>query len=141
MRNNLEIDYVKQLLSKRYAIIKIAGVGGMSVVFKAKHLQLDRIVALKVLYPQLNNDWDIVNRFYQEIKIGATLNHPNILKIHYGGQLGDLHFMEMDFLKGETLFDRIHRNGKISQKTTIHYALATISALAHIPTWHCSSRY
>ena len=130
--NNLDINYVQHLFSKRYAIIELAGRGGMSWVFKARHLQLNRIVALKILNPQLNSDWDIVNRFYQEIKIGATLNHPNILKIHYGGQLGELHFMEMDFLKGETLFERIHRSGRITQKQTIRFAKACASALAHI---------
>ncbi len=128
----LDINIVIETFQNRYADITYLDKGGMSFVYKARHIGLNRVVALKILNPENNSDWDLVNRFYQEIKIGATVNHPNILKIHYGDEINGLHFMEMDYLEGETLYQMIQRNGQLDQTNTVKYLKPIVSALSHL---------
>lgn len=130
--NILDINLVKETFSGRYEDITYLDKGGMSFVYKARHVGLNRVVAIKVLNPENNSDWDLVNRFYQEIKIGATLNHTNILKIHYGDQIDGLHFLEMDHLEGETLFQIIQRKGQLDEGEAVAYIKPVVSALTHM---------
>ncbi|HEV3417918.1 MAG TPA: protein kinase [Pirellulales bacterium] len=86
-----------------YELLEEAGRGGMGVVYRARHLDLDRIVALKmILSSRLASD-DEVRRFQQEAKAAAGLRHPNIVAIHEVGQVHGQHYFTMDFVSGRSL--------------------------------------
>src|ERR1043166_4405442 len=65
-----------------YEIVEILGAGGMGQVYKVRNVLSDRVEAMKVLLPNLEGDAGLVDRFLREIKVQATLDHPNIAKLH-----------------------------------------------------------
>jgi tRNA A-37 threonylcarbamoyl transferase component Bud32 len=102
-------------------IIEMVGQGGMGVVYKARQRNLDRIVALKVLSPQLSDDPEFVERFTREAKALAQLNHPNIVAIHDSGIHDHVPYLVMEFVDGTPL-----RNVLASGKLTPDKALEVI---------------
>ncbi|MFA6469441.1 MAG: protein kinase [Bacteroidota bacterium] len=111
----------------QYDIVSQLGEGGMGVVYKAKDTKLDRFVALKFLTKNVGSSDADRQRFMQEAKAAATLNHPNICTIYdvaeYEGQL----FIAMEFIDGETLRDR---KNNISFKQSIEIGIQIAEALA-----------
>jgi hypothetical protein len=87
----------------RYLIKEILGAGGMGEVFLAEDLELRRLVAIKVLRPEVAEDKERVGRFIQEARAASALNHPNILTIHEIGTFEDTRFIVSEFVNGETL--------------------------------------
>lgn len=98
-----------QLFAGQYEIISILGRGGMSIVYKARHRLMDRIVAIKLL--QAENDPIAAERFKHEAKAASTLKHPNIISIYDFGVVGKQSFIVMDCLEGPTLGDVIEKRG------------------------------
>ena len=72
------------------------GMGGMAAVLLARDTQLDRLVALKVLPPENAKDRDTLDRFHQEAKNGAKLDHENIARVYSSGQDQGLHFLALE---------------------------------------------
>src|SRR5688572_23741674 len=83
----------------------------MGEVYKARDTRLDRVVAIKVVTATHANDPDSRQRFEQEARTIAALNHPHICTIHDVGRSGETDYLVMEFLEGETLADRIKRGG------------------------------
>ena len=73
--------YIGKMLDNRYEILEVIGQGGMAVVFKAKCHRLNRLVAIKVLKPDLAADADFRRRFHDESQAVAMLSHPNIVSV------------------------------------------------------------
>ncbi|MBN1810790.1 MAG: serine/threonine protein kinase [Anaerolineae bacterium] len=90
-----------------YEILEELGRGGFAVVYRARDTTLDRIVALKVLHPQLTTDPKFVQRFQQEAQAAARLHHPHIVTIHEVGEEAGQHYLAMAFLPGRTLDERL----------------------------------
>lgn len=91
-----------------YQLESLLGRGGMGWVFLARHRDLHRSCALKILAPKLaEKDRDYVQRFENEGRAAAALIHPNIITTHAIGTCGDLHFLEMEFVRGRSLQQRI----------------------------------
>jgi serine/threonine protein kinase/tetratricopeptide (TPR) repeat protein len=86
-----------------YQIIDKIGEGGMGIVYKAKDLKLDRVVAIKFLPPHLAKSEENKKRFMQEAKAAAALNHPNIMNIYEIDEHDKSVFMVMEFVEGQTL--------------------------------------
>ena len=84
-------------------IVELLGAGGMGVVYKARQTRLDRMVALKVLSPQLSKDPDFVARFNREAKAMAALSHAGIVQVFDFGQEADLCFLVMEYVDGLSL--------------------------------------
>jgi tRNA A-37 threonylcarbamoyl transferase component Bud32 len=84
-------------------IIEMLGRGGMGVVYKARQKQLDRVVALKVLPPEVARDPHFAERFLREARALARLNHPNIVTVHEFGESGGLFYLIMEFVDGVNL--------------------------------------
>ena len=105
---------MSQVLSERYALIEEIGVGGFSSVHRARDLKLERDVAIKILKSELLKDPTVIDRFMSEAKINASLKHPNSLQIFdYGqGDNGSLYIVS-ELLEGETLFDKMSREGPL----------------------------
>ncbi len=111
-----------------YEIQSLVGAGGMGEVYRAHDSRLDRTVAIKVLPASFSADHDRMQRFAQEARAAAALNHPNILSIFdIGDQQGSLYVVS-ELLEGETLRDRL-RNGAISVRKAIDYALQVARGL------------
>ena len=98
----------------QYKILKKLGQGGMGAVYQAVHLDLDRTVALKILPPGLaHDDPDAIERFKREARSAAVLNHPNVVTTHNVGSDGQHHFIEQEFVDGQSLQQRLEREGKL----------------------------
>src|SRR5438132_4420566 len=92
----------------RYEIISQLGVGGMGEVYLAEDTRLHRKVALKILPADLASNQDRMRRFEQEAS-AAALNHPNIAHVYEIGESDGVHFIAMEFIDGQTLREKIHR--------------------------------
>ena len=84
-------------------LLEIIGHGGMGVVYKAKQKNLDRLVALKILRPDVDKDPSFAERFQREARTLAQLNHPNIITIHDFGRKDDLYYLVMEYIDGTNL--------------------------------------
>jgi formylglycine-generating enzyme required for sulfatase activity/tRNA A-37 threonylcarbamoyl transferase component Bud32 len=99
-------------LAGRYTVEKELGQGGMAVVFRARDLKHDRLVAIKVLKPALAEALG-PDRFLREIKVTAQLSHPHILPLLDSGEAGDLLYYVMPYVAGESLRHRLEREGPL----------------------------
>ncbi len=108
------------------------GQGGMGVVYKAKQLNLERFVALKILSDELAKDADFVERFFREARAAASLSHPNIVQVYDAGSAeGGIYYFAMELIEGETLETKIFRDGVISPKDALNISLKIAQALEY----------
>ncbi len=106
------------------------GQGGMGGVYKAKQLNLERYVALKVLSEGLARDAEFVERFFKEARAAASLCHANIVQVYDAGSTIDgIYYFAMELVEGETLETRISRDGLLQQKDAMEIAVKIASAL------------
>src|SRR5512141_3025952 len=108
MQTSLPIDRLRQSLSGVYSIDRELGRGGMATVYLAQDTKHDRLVALKVLHPDLAASLG-PERFLREIKLAAKLNHPHILGLHDSGEADGFLYYVMPYIEGESLRERLDR--------------------------------
>jgi eukaryotic-like serine/threonine-protein kinase len=111
-----------------YEVMTALGAGGMGEVYKARDTRLDRTVAIKVVTAALAGDSDLRLRFEQEARAIAALNHPHICTIHDVGRDGDVEFLVMELLDGETLAARL-KKGPLPPGEALRLAIQIGSAL------------
>ena len=104
----------KSLILGNYLILDKIGQGGMGMVLKARHRRMDRIVALKVLSPNLVKLPELLSRFHREVKAAARLEHPNIVTAYDADESRGTHFFVMQFVDGSDLQSLIKRKGAVS---------------------------
>jgi eukaryotic-like serine/threonine-protein kinase len=98
----------------RYEILGVLGRGGMGVVYRAQDRQLDEVVALKLLRPEvLRDDPTLLERFKQEIKLARRITHRNVLRTHDFGEAAGTPYISMEYLEGVTLKDLIQSKGAL----------------------------
>src|SRR5438309_6518219 len=115
-----------------YQILDLLGKGGMGEVYLAEDIRLGRKVALKLLPPELINDEPRGLRFRQEARTASALNHPNILTIFDIGEAESTHFIATEFVKGETLHDRMSATRmSVREILDITVQVATALGAAH----------
>lgn len=112
-----------------YEIESLVGAGGMGEVYRAHDSRLDRTVAVKVLPASFSADRERLQRFAQEARAAAALNHPNILSIFDIGEDNGAPYVVSELLEGETLRDRL-RNGPLPMRRVIDYAMQVAKGLA-----------
>ena len=100
------------LVAGRYEILEVLGEGGMGAVYKAKDRELDRLVALKVIRPELARNPDILQRFKQEILLSSKITHRNVVRIYDLGDAEGFKFITMEYVEGEDLHHALKRHGK-----------------------------
>ena len=101
-----------------YQIVEYLGRGGMGVVFKAYEASLRRVVALKILRPELSDDKNAIARFTREARAAAALHHPNIVAIHAVGEHNHVHYIAMEYIAGPSLASVIRDNGALTTEET-----------------------
>ncbi len=123
-----------QKFGDRYQILQLLGSGGMGTVYKALDIELDEIVAIKILSPQLNLDENAVARFKQEIKLARKINHPNVIRIYDLGELFGIKFITMEYFEGRDLKQIINQNGFFSIPQGLELSLKICAGLqaAHL---------
>lgn len=94
-------------IAGKYRLQEKLGEGGMGIVYKAKDTKLDRTVALKFLPPELTRDKEAKERFIQEAKAAAALNHPHICTIYEIDEAADQTFISMEYIEGKSLKDKL----------------------------------
>src|SRR5436305_2645100 len=112
-----------------YQVTGQIGAGGMGEVYRAHDGRLNRDVAIKVLPASFSSDPDRLQRFAQEARAAAALNHPNILAIYDIGEWNGAPYIVSELLQGETLRDRL-RSGSLPTRKAIDYALQLTRGLA-----------
>jgi uncharacterized protein (TIGR03067 family) len=105
----------------RYRIQELLGVGGMGAVYKAEHLLMERPVALKVINRSLTKKLEMVERFRREVKAAARLAHPNIVHAYDAEQAGDLHFLVMEYVQGNSLAHVVSERGPLAIAQACNY--------------------
>ena len=124
----LPLDRLREALSQSYSIDRELGKGGMATVYLAQDVKHDRVVALKVLHPDLAASLG-PDRFLREIKLAARLNHPHILPLFDSGQADAFLFYVMPYVEGESLRERLDREQQLSIEEAVHHGKAIASAL------------
>jgi serine/threonine protein kinase len=95
----------------KYKIIEEIGNGGMGRVYKAIHLTLNRVVAVKMIHPELVDNLELIKRFYKEAKTQAQLNHQNIVSVYDFLEIGGNYFIIMEYVHGESVGKMISEHG------------------------------
>ena len=107
-------------LDGRYVLTAHLATGGMGAVFRAQHVHLRKEFAVKVLRPDLTGSADLVERFRREAEIASALDHDNIVKVSdFGRSEAGYLFLVMELLTGESLFDRLRREGFLSPEEAV----------------------
>ena len=117
----------------RYEFIEKLGAGGMGVVYRARDMRLNRIVAYKMLMEQFMEVKDVRERFLREAQSAAQLNHGNIVTVYdmdVDAKRNRL-FIAMEFVSGESYFDILQREGRLSVPQVLHFVVGVLRALAH----------
>jgi hypothetical protein len=96
-----------------FRIERLIGKGGMGQVHQAYHTRLKQPVALKVLAPALLDQPEAVARFEREMEAVARLEHPNVVGVKHAGEAEGTHYLVMDLVAGQTLAERVRRNGPL----------------------------
>jgi serine/threonine protein kinase len=112
-----------------YRIDETIGRGGMGVVYRATHVALNRVYALKVLAPTLAADEGFRQRFRREMQIAASLHHPNVVGTHYAGEHEGALFFVMDFVAGTDLREVIQKSGALEPNRASELTVQVASAL------------
>lgn len=113
-----------------YEVVGVVGSGGMGIVLKAFDRPLDRTVAIKVLAPRLASSGAARFRFAREAKAAATVLHPNVIVIHGVSNEGELPYLVMPYLRGESLQRRLDRQGPLPTEEIVRIAQQVASGLA-----------
>jgi serine/threonine-protein kinase len=125
-----QLDRLESALAKRYAIERELGRGGMAVVYLARDLKHHRDVAIKVFRPDLAATIG-PERFLREVEITASLNHPHILPLLDSGQADGFLFYVMPYVEGESLRDRLEREGQLPVEEALRIAREVAAALSY----------
>ena len=114
-----------------FQILCKIGQGAMAVVFKAKQLSLDRIVAIKVLPKRLSENPEFVERFYREGRAAARLNHPYIVQAFDVGESSGYHYFVMEYIDGDTIYEKITDGRCVPEADALRIIIQTAGALGH----------
>jgi len=111
----------------------LIGRGGMGVVYRATQLGLDRVVALKVIAPELLEDDEARRRFLRECRLAASLEHPHVIPIYYSGEADGLPYLVMRYVPGDDARRLVRRDGALTagRAATIVAQVASALDAAH----------
>ena len=120
---------IGKILGGRYELLELIGVGGMSHVYKARCILLNRYVAVKILKDEFNEDKEFIKRFYIESQAAASLSSPHIVSVYDVGEEDSIHYIVMEYVEGVTLKEVIKANGVLAWNVALNFSLQILSAL------------
>ena len=119
------------IIAGRYNVLSLLGIGGMAVVFECNDLYTKDTVAVKILKEELLDDTDAVADFKKEIKATVQMSHPGIMQIYNEGVWKKRPYLVLEYLKGQTLLDKIEYYTKFSVKEACEIMLQLLEAVAY----------
>jgi len=125
---------VGTLVAERYEILELLGQGGMGAVYKARDTELERLVALKLIRPELASNPEILRRFKQELILAREVTHRNVIRIFDLGQAIGIKFITMEFVEGRDLRTVLRERGKLPPGESVQIMAQICRALeaAHV---------
>lgn len=123
---------VGSTIGDKYEILAVIGGGAMGLVYKARHTLMKRVVAVKMLHPNMLPDAGTVKRFQKEAEALSCLNHPNILTVFdFGVSTQGQPYLVTDYLEGQTLGELLEQNQRLEWPRTLSIFLQVCGALSH----------
>src|SRR5438876_1603588 len=104
------------VLGNRYEILQLLGEGGMGAVYKARDSELDRVIAIKVIRPELASNPEILQRFKQELVLARQVTDRNIIRIFDLGEADGIRFITMEYVEGTSLYQVLQEQGQLPVK-------------------------
>jgi serine/threonine protein kinase/formylglycine-generating enzyme required for sulfatase activity len=121
----------KALVLGNYVLLDKLGQGGMGAVYKASHRRMKRIVALKVLSPDLTKTEEAVSRFLREVEAAGRLQHPNIVTAFDADCVGKTHFLVMECVEGSDLSSLVKAKGPLAVDKAVHCVVQAAKGLEY----------
>ncbi len=120
-----------ELLIDKYLILDLIDVGGMGMVFKAIHRSMNRVVAVKMISHQMLGSADLVKRFQREVRVAATLEHPNIVRAYDADESRGINFLVMEYVRGDNIDRIVRTSGPLPLPKTVDYIRQAALGLQH----------
>ncbi len=117
------------ILADRYKLTEEIGRGGFGMVYRARQINMDRDVAIKILPPKFMSIPDVAERFRREARLASRLRHPNTITVHDYGKQENLLFIVMELLEGEDLADLLIRKPTVSMDRILHIGRQVLKSL------------
>ncbi|MCG6154321.1 serine/threonine-protein kinase [Rubinisphaera margarita] len=114
-----------------FELVRKLGQGGMGAVYLAHQVSLDRKCALKVMSSQLSQKKDFVERFIREARVGAKIEHPNVVRCYAVGEHKGIYFAALEFIDGPSMQDWIKKLGTLEVGDAVHITIVCAQALGH----------
>jgi serine/threonine protein kinase/tetratricopeptide (TPR) repeat protein len=131
MSNKTPIEFAPgQHFGTRYQIVEEIGRGGMGVVYKAIDRELDRVVALKMIRPELSSDPEMVKQFKQELILASEISHDNVIRIHDLGEAHGIKYISMKYIDGTSLADLVKATGRLTPDKAVSVGRQICMALS-----------
>ena len=131
MSSGASASLVGRTIATKFLVVELLGSGAMGDVYRARHLKLDREVALKVLNPALRHDESFATRFHREARAASRLDHPNCVAVlDYGEDEEGLLYIAMELLRGPDLFEVIHKEWPLPRARIIEIMRQTLAGVA-----------
>src|SRR5258708_2213017 len=116
-----------------YHLLEKLGQGAMGVVYKARQVSMDRLVAVKLLHPKLAADPEFLKRLTREAHVAAKLSHNNIVQAIDVGSAGPLHYFVMELVEGKTIRQELDAGKVYGEKEALEIVIQIAQALGHPP--------
>ena len=122
---------IGDVIDNRYNVLSLLGIGGMAVVFECTDLYTEKTVAVKILKEELLNDESMVKDFKKEVKSSISMSHPNIMQIYSEGVWENRPYLVLEYLKGQTLLDKIEYYTKFTVKEACEIMSQLLDAISY----------
>lgn len=122
---------IGRVLDNRYELVEFIGKGGMALVYRAVDHRTGHSVAVKILRPEFNQDAEFTARFEREALTASKMSHHNIVNLLDVGQDGDIRYLVMEYVKGQTLKEVIRQKGALPPAVAAQIGIRILSALQH----------
>ena len=129
VQNNVSMLQPGAVMGQRYEILQILGEGGMGAVYKARDRELNRMVALKVIRPELAGSQAIIDRFKQELLLATQVTHKNVIRIYDLSEAEGMKFITMEYVDGEDLRSIMQQKLKLAPVEAVEIMLQVCRAL------------
>src|SRR5437899_3993500 len=117
------------IIGDRYEILQLLGQGGMGAVYKARDIELERLVALKLIRPDLASHPEILRRFKQELILAREVTHRNVVRIYDLGQASGVRYITMEYVEGRDLRALLQEKGKLTPEEAVPIVQQIAAAL------------